>query len=420
MSDGPTDPESPAARAARLGVEVAPAVLLLGFLLWQVREILSPLVLYPLLCLLLWPQRRQSLVARFLVVTGLLTLVWFLYTVGALLAPFLLALGIAYLLAPAVDVLQRQRVLRSVAIAITLLPFLALLVLLVLLLVPAIERQITELAGRLPDLTRRVADWLLSLRTRLLESSGGLLSEAQAQRLRELQPADLVSLVNDQWEAIARRVWRALLGIGKGFSVVLTVLGYAVVTPVVTYYLLRSWHPLTARVEALVPPARRPAFLAFLGEYNTALGRYVRGQLIEATLVAVATGGALAVLGFPGAILVGVVAGVGNLIPYVGMPLSLIPGLLLALVSPAVWPALFKLGVVFGVVQFVDGSITGPRIVGEAVGLNPVWVILALALFGSLLGFVGLLLAVPIAVLVKMLAARAIRRYQASAVYTAA
>lgn len=398
-------------------MEIAPAVLLLGALLWQVRVLLSPLVLFPLLCIVLWPERHHQPVARFLVATGVLTAVWFLYKVGALLAPFLLALSIAYLLAPLVETLQRARFPRTLAIVTVLLPFLLALVGLLLLLIPALERQLTELASRVPALTQKLADWLLHLRSRLLESSGGLLSDAQTQRLREIQPSDLVAMVHDQWAAIARRIWRALLGIGKGFSVAITVLGYLVVTPVVTFYLLMAWGRLTRKVEELVPPARREAFFAFLKQYDSALGRYVRGQLTEATLVAVATGGALALLNFPGAVLVGVIAGVGNLVPYIGLPLSMIPGILFALVSGAVWPSLIKLAAVFAVVQFVDGAITGPRIVGDSVGLNPVWVMIALALFGSLLGFVGLLLAVPLAVLVKMLASRAFERYKASAVY---
>jgi predicted PurR-regulated permease PerM len=160
--------------------------------------------------------------------------------------------------------------------------------------------------------------------------------------------------------------------------------------------------------------------MTFLREYDQALGRFVRGQLTEAALVGVVTGGALALLDFPGAVLVGVVAGVFNLIPVIGLPISVIPGVLFALVAPEVGPALLKLGAVFAVVQFVDGSITGPRIVGGSVGLNPVWVMLAVLVFGSLMGFVGMLLAVPLAVLVKMLALRALGRAGTSPLTAAA
>jgi predicted PurR-regulated permease PerM len=116
-------------------------------------------------------------------------------------------------------------------------------------------------------------------------------------------------------------------------------------------------------------------------------------------------------------VLVGVVAGVFNLIPVIGLPISVIPGILFALVAPEVGPALLKLGAVFAVVQFIDGSVTGPRIVGGSVGLNPVWVMIAVLVFGSLMGFVGMLLAVPLAVLAKMFVVRAVDRYRASPLY---
>lgn len=395
-------------------------MLLFALLLWGVKEILSPILLFPLLCVVLWPQRSNRTVARLLVTTGALTTVWFLYVTGALLAPFILALAIAYFLAPLVAAVERRRVPRWLAIVLVLLPFLTTLALLLVLLVPAVENQLTQLAGQLPSLIRRIADWLLALRTRFLATSGGILSPEQAQRLRDLEPADLVGMVNASWEAIGRRIWAALLGVGRGVGVALTILGYVIIAPVVTFYLLKSWPRFTAMLGELVPPAGRAGLFGFLAEYDRLLGRYVRGQLTEATLVAVLTGGALALLGFPGALLVGVIAGIGNLVPYIGLPLSIIPGVLFALVSGAVWPSLLKLVIVFGVVQFVDGSITGPRIVGGSVGLDPVWVMIALALFGSLLGFVGLLVAVPLAVLVKLLATRGLERYRQSPIYTGA
>lgn len=407
----------PAERTLRWWVLFVPAMVLLGGLLWQLRAVLSPLVLYPLLCVVLWPHRWNGAVTRLLVVTGALTMLWFLWTHGAVLAPFLLALAIAYFLAPAVSELENRRIPRGLAIIMLLLPFLTILVLGLVLLVPAVERQLTGLVEKLPELARRFADWLLELRTRFLASSGGLLTDEQADRLRNLQASDLVQVFEAQWEELAGRLWSTAIGVAKGVGVVLGVLGYLVVTPVVTFYLLKAWPRLTHRVEDLVPPARRPAVFGFLAEYDEQLGRYVRGQLTEAVLVGVLTGGALWLLGFPGALLVGVIAGLGNLVPYIGLPLSLIPGLILALVSGEVWTNLFKLAIVFFVVQFIDGSITGPRIVGKSVGLNPVWVMIALVLFGSLLGFVGLLVAVPLAVLVKMFVTRGIAHYKASALY---
>jgi predicted PurR-regulated permease PerM len=402
----------------RLAALVAPAILLLALLLYAVREVLSPLVVLALLCAALWPERRNRHAARLLAIAAALTAVWLLWVAGSLLAPFVLGLAFAYLLAPAASWLEGHRVPRWLGSLLVLLPFLAALVILIALLVPAIQRQIVQLAQQLPVLLSRLADWLDRLRTSFLASNQGLLTEAQAQKLRSLSASDLAAMVQERWQDIARGIWGGIVGIGRGVSIALSVLLYVVVTPVVTYHLLNAWGRITAWLAELVPPARRPELLGFVREYDVQLGRFVRGQLTEATLVATLTGIGLALLGFPGALLVAVSAGLGNLIPYIGLPLSLIPGLILALASGAIGTSMLQLLIVFGVVQFLDQVVTGPRIVGGAVGLNPVWVMIALALFGLLLGFVGLLLAVPLAVLVKMLAARALARYRASAYYS--
>jgi predicted PurR-regulated permease PerM len=413
---------SPTSTATRLAVETAPVLLLLGLLLWDVRAVLTPLVVFPLLLFVLWPLRTFPLGLRTLIAAALIFGLWFVTAMSSVLTPFVVALALAYLLAPAVERLERRRMPRGLAIAAVLIPFLAGLVVLLLVLIPQIERQLLEFASRIPELARRVFGWGLRLRERFVAGGGaGLLTDEQLTRLQTLQPADLVALFRGKWEAIGGYLWQGVLGVGRGIGsglgLMLSILGYVVVAPVVTYYLLKSWPELTGHVESLVPPSRRTAVLGFLREYDQALGRFVRGQLTEAVLVGVLTGGALAVLDFPGAVLIGVVAGIFNLIPVIGLPISIIPGVLFALVAPEVGPALLKLGVVFAVVQFIDGSVTGPRIVGGSVGLNPVWVMVAVLVFGSLMGFVGMLLAVPLAVLAKMFVVRAVQHYRASQLY---
>jgi predicted PurR-regulated permease PerM len=406
-----------AGRGTRLVGMVAPAVLLLAVLLYTVRELLSPLLVFALLWAALWPERRNRHVARLLAIATALVSLWLFWIAGSLVAPFVLGLAFAYLLSPVVAWLAARRVPRPLGSLLALIPFLALVILLMVLLVPAVGRQVVQLAQQLPVLFTRLADWLDRLRTSFLASNQGLFTAAQAEKLRSLSTGDLVAVVQDRWQDIVRAAWGGVIGIGKGVSLTLTILGYVVVTPVVTYHLLNTWQKIVGWVEGLVPPARRNEVFSFVNEYDRQLGRYVRGALTEATLVATLTGIGLSIVGFPGALLMAVSAGLGNLIPYIGLPLSLIPGLILALASGAIGTSLLQLIVVFGIVQLIDQVFTGPRIVGGAVGLNPVWVMIALALFGLLLGFVGLLVAIPLAVLVKMLAARALARYRASAYY---
>jgi predicted PurR-regulated permease PerM len=405
-------------RGMRLAALVAPAILLVGLLLYTVRDVLSPLIVFALLWAALWPERRNRHVARLLAIATALMTLWLFWAAGSLVAPFVLGLAFAYLLSPAVGWLGRHRVPRWLGSLLVVLPFLAVLVVLLALLVPALERQLIQVAGQLPLLFSRLADWLDRLRTSFLASNQGLLTDAQVAQLRSLQASNLVAIVQERWQDIARGAWGGIVGIGKGVRLAVMIVGYVVVTPVVTYHLLNHWDTITAWLGGLVPPARREEVLGFFREYDGQLGRYVRGTLTEATLVATLTGLGLGLLGFPGPLLMAVSAGLGNLVPWIGVPLSMIPGVALALASGAVGPSLLQLVVVFGAVTLLDQAVTGPRIIGGAVGLNPVWVMIALAMFGLLLGFVGLLVAVPLAVLVKLLASRGVAHYRASVYYT--
>ena len=409
-------------RPSRLAVEIAPIVLLLGLLLWDLRLMLQPMLVFPLLLFLLWHERQSPFGRRALIMVTALFLLWLAGTLWGVLLPFVIAFAVAYLLAPLVEWLVRRRVPRTVAVLLVLLVFVSLGVTLLLNLLPQLERQLLDVVSRIPELARRAAGWAIALRNRMASSgAGGILTDEQLERLQNLQTSDLVGMMASRWQEIANRGWDVVLGIGRGvgtgLGILLTVLGYFVVAPVVAFYLLKSWPAILERSRALVPPAYRESTFAFLAEYDKSLGRFVRGQLTEAALVALLTIIGLTIVGFPAAVLMGLSAALGNLIPNIGLFLSMIPGLLIALVSPDIGTSLLKLVGVFAVVQFIDGSITGPRIVGGSVGLNPVWVMLAVLVFGSLLGFVGMFLAVPLAVLVKMVVVRMLKRYEKSPIY---
>jgi predicted PurR-regulated permease PerM len=416
-------PSASAGRPSQLAVEFLPIAVLLGLLLWGVRDVVTPLVVFPLLLYALWPTRVSVLGRRTLVVASVIFALWFVSEIRVVLMPFVLAFAVAYLLAPAVEVLVRRRVPRPVAIPIVFLPFLGLIVTLALILIPEMERQLLDLVAQIPALIRRVVDWALALRTRLVATGGaGFLSEAQLQRLESLQASDLVSMVSGKWDAISQHLSSAAFGIGRGvgvgLTVVLTVFGYVIVAPIVVFYLLQVWPNLMPQIKELVPPAERPAVFKFLHEYDHVLSRFVRGQLTESMLVATLTGVSLGLLGFRGALLMAVIAGVCNLIPTVGTFLGLIPGILIALTAPEVGPALLKLGGVYAVVQIMDGQITGPLIVGGSIGLSPVWSMIAVLVLGALFGLVGMFLSMPLAGLAKMIVMRAVARYEASPMYT--
>jgi predicted PurR-regulated permease PerM len=397
-------------------VHVAIALVVAALFLYALLPVLSPVLLYAALVLMLSPYagtRGHALTVG--TGAGLLAF-WLLRTLGTLLAPFVLAFVLAFILDPLVDRLERWRLPRPVAVASLALPGLALLAVLVFWGVPALADQVGVLIRQAPTALARVAEWIERLRTGQLHLPF-VPEQVISDQLRSISPERVIQYLQEQQQAIVQHAWQAVSGVGRGFASVLTVLGYVVLTPVLTFYLLRDYDLLIARVGSLVPRPSRESVGGFFAEYETLLARYLRGQLMEAALVGILTWLGLWILGFPYAGLVGVVAGVFNMVPYLGLAVSLIPAIIIALFSGNVLVSLLKVVVVFVVVQALDGSVTGPKIVGGAIGLHPVWVILALALGGAFFGFVGLLIAMPAAIFLKLLLNRGLEHYRASGLY---
>lgn len=413
--------ERTAHAAVELRVLYAAIVLLVGgFFLYSVRGLLVPFVLYLLLLSLLVPYagtRRHRLLA---VSATVLMLLWFLATLGSLLAPFILAFILAYIIDPAADALERRRVPRGVAIAILLLPVLGLIVAAFIFGIPALAAQVDAVIDNLPIAAQRLEGWWHGLILRVQRMNLPFISEdALAAQLRGIDEERITAFVRERQDALLRGGWSTISGLGRGVGIVFTVLGYLVVTPVVLVYLLLDFDRVRDRATTLLPGSRRAQIVGFLGQYDALLSRFLRGQVLAAAIVGVLTWLGLLIAGFPFSGLVGTIAGVFNLVPYLGLVASIVPVFVIALFSGSFLGSLLKAGIVFAIVQFIDGSITGPRIVGTSVGLHPIWVMLALSVAGYFFGFVGILLAVPAAVFVKLSLGRALRHYQESSLYNA-
>lgn len=396
----------------------------LGLFLYSVHSILNPFTLFLLLVFVIQPYSGTRHHLLIVSASALLMLLWMLDTTGFLLAPFVLALVLAYVQHPLVDRLEGKRigkritVSRSVAVTLLALPAVAAIALVVFVGLPALSAQAAGLVRNIPgyvqSFTETVARWEAQLARRDLP---WLDEQAVLARLRGIRPEAVMAWVQARQAAIAGAVWRGVLGVGAGVGMILNLLSYVFLTPILTFYLLRDWPRIETRMAALVPGPYRDRVVGFAREYDRLLAGYLRGQIIEAAIVGVLTWALFALFGFPYALLLGVVAGVFNLIPYMGLVASAVPAVVIALFSDNVGWRLATIAIVFVVVQGLDGAVLGPKIVGESVGLHPVWVILALAVCGFFFGFVGLLIAVPLAVLVKLLLLNALERYRQSRLF---
>jgi predicted PurR-regulated permease PerM len=394
-------------------------VLLCGtFLFWTLRPALSPVLVFLLFLILTSPYAGTRQHRVIIIASSIAFGVWALRTLGGLLTPFLVAIGIAYILNPAVARLQSRGMSRGLAILCLAIPVLGLLAIFTFAGIPAIARQVGELIDGLPGAMDRLATWLERMRQTLLRLDLPFIAEERLySSIRSLDQARITAFLQERQQQLLSRGWGAVLGVGRGVGVVLTILGYFVLTPVLLFYLLRDWDKITTAVAELIPAPKREESVRFFREFDRLLSRFLRGQLISATLVGILTWIGLLIAGFPYPGLVGAIAGVFNLVPYLGLIVSVIPVFIIALMSGAFLSSLIRAGIVFGIIQFIDGSITGPRITGQSVGLHPVWVILALGIGGFAFGFVGLLLAMPTAVIIKLVIREALERYKASRVY---
>ena len=411
--------ESPVVTEGRLQIwrvlQAIVALFVFGLLVFGVQELLNPFVLFLILLIVLIPFRRAPGYVLLVSVAAILTMYWLLATTGFLLAPFVLGFCLAYVLDPLVDALVERRVAQSLAIVLLALPVVGAGVAAVLFGIPALVGQIDELVQAAPELVALVGDWLSGIREFVVGIPG--VDEDVVPDLANLDPEEIVAFLQERREQLASGTWRGVLGLGRGLGSAATVAGYVFLTPILTFYLLRDYDGILARLRGLLPRSREAGVVEFAREYDVLLSRYLRGQLTVALIIGVLTGTLLLVVQFPYASLLGALAGVMGLIPFLGLVLSIIPAVIIALVSGSVLWSLAKVAFVYGLVQILDSGIISPRVVGDSVGLHPVWIVLALSVAGFFFGFVGLLISVPAAVGVKLVMVRGLERYRSSELY---
>lgn len=327
-----------------------------------------------------------------------LLLMWFM---GDVLLPFIVGGAIAYFLDPVADRLEQAGLSRAAATSVISLVALLMVILLVLAVIPSLVAQLTSLINSAPDMARQ-------LQAFLIQQFPDLADETSVVR----------QTLQDIGVAIQQRGGQLAGGLVSSAIGLVSIVVFIVVVPVVAFYLLLDWDRMVARIDAMLPRDHAPTVRRLAGEIDAVLAGFVRGQLSVCLLLGTYYVIGLMFAGLQYGLIVGAIAGAITFIPYVG---SLVGGMLaigLALFQFwGDWTSIAVVAAVFAAGQFIEGNILTPKLIGKSVGLHPVWLLLALSAFGSAFGFVGMLIAVPVAAMIGVLTRFAVEQYQASLLY---
>lgn len=336
-----------------------------------------------------------------------LTLI-FLYYSRRVIMPFLVAFALAYLLDPLVDRMETWKLSRTVSVSLLMLVFFAVTLGLLLLIFPLLQLQAENLTKNLPRYIQVVQDWLKPL----LQKVAGL-DQAKIQEILNEGIARFGELPLKILGFTTTFLWDSL---SSFFNVILMVAN-VVIVPVAMFYLLRDFDTINEKLLNLVPSRMKAKTVDIVKDIDRVLASFIRGQLMVALLMGGLYSIGLFAVGAPMSLFIGLVAGLANLVPYLGIIVGFVPAALLTyLQTQEALPVLWVAGV-FGAVQMLEGMVISPRVLGGNIGLHPVAVIFAVLLGGELFGLVGIIIGVPLVAVINVLLRRGILEYKKSAFF---
>lgn len=324
-----------------------------------------------------------------------------LWALGDVILPFVLGGAIAYVLDPIADRLERAGLSRVASVAVITLVTILTFIVMFLLVIPTLVQQTAQLIETAPDLSDR-------LQTALTNRFPDLMNESSTIRQQLLAVGETIQSKGGE---VINGVLSSALGL-------INVIVLLVVVPVVAFYLLLDWDNMTAKIDEMLPRDHTDTVRMLAARIDNTLASFIRGQGTVCFILGTYYAIALMLAGLNFGLVVGFIAGMISFIPYIG---ALIGGALaIGLALFQFWGDWLSVGIIAGIFaigQFLEGNILTPKLVGNSVGLHPVWLLFALSVFGSLFGFVGMLVAVPVAAIIGVLARYGIEQYKSSLLY---
>lgn len=346
-------------------------------------------------------------VNKFFIVLVVIAMGFLIYLLGNILTPFLIAALLAYLTDPIVEKLTRRwhfpRLLSTLLVFIALF---SLIIFLILLIIPLIQKQFAVLIVVIP----KIISWLQDVIVPWLTMTFGIENQINIDMIKQT--------LSENWsKAGTVATWVLKTALHSSMTIIewLTTL---ILVPVVTFYLLRDWHKLLDGIRSLIPRKIEPTLVSLTKECDDVLSAFFRGQLLVMLALGIIYSIGLTVVGLEIGLLVGLVSGLLSIVPYLGFIIGIITASIAAYVQFGAFTPILLVWVVYGIGQVLESTVLTPKLVGDRIGLHPVAVIFAVLAGGSLFGFVGVLIALPVAAVIMVWLRFFTDKYRKSPLYS--
>ena len=328
------------------------------------------------------------------------------FFVSAILLPFVAGMVVAYFLDPFADKLESWGLSRTLATVIITVLFFSGAITFLILIFPLVQTQVLGFFAKVPSLVENLETWILPFK------------ETFSKRFPSENFGELSEASKSYSGSVVKWLGGLLRGVLQGSLAVFNMLSLILITPVVSFYLLRDWDKIVSKIDSWLPREFAFSIRNIVKDIDTTLAGFVRGQGTICLFLAVFYGVALTSVGLDFGLMVGIITGFISFIPYFGVLLGMVTALVIAITQ---FGEMVPVGIVlaiFAVGQMIEALFLTPRLVGEKVGLHAVWVIFALMVGGAVVGFIGVLLAVPIAATIGVLVRFCLAQYLASSLYS--
>jgi predicted PurR-regulated permease PerM len=362
------------------------ALILMVVLGYTVREVFNPIFVYVVFLVATYPLRHEPIVRHLILVATLVFLVWFFIEVSGAVLPFVIAFLVSFIFSPVVESLARKKIPRPISIIVILLTLLGAVVTLSVVLLPMVFQQFQNFLTSIPTLTSEVSNSLNSLITR-----GFLGFTPESQNLQQA----IIGEISARIEDVTRAIPNGILSFVAQAASALTKMLNLVLVPFLSFYVMKDFELIKHRVKMLFPRRYRQRASDIYGIVDGILGSYLRGALTVAFINSIVISSLMSIWGVKYPLVIGLISGLLDMIPYFGIIISMSVAILIALFGDAPGFQVAMVVVSFLGMNLTETAILYPKIIGQKIGVHPVLLILALLVFGYFMGFLGLLIAVP-------------------------